>query len=66
MKNHAVDIYYAPHNFQSRTQDEVNQLILNNIEDPFLLIDLDLRIVSTNFLTKEKTVRTWESSCAKV
>jgi PAS domain S-box-containing protein len=55
MKNRTADIYFAQNSLLSFTEEEACQLILNTIEDPFLLIDRNLRVVATNLLTKEKT-----------
>lgn len=55
MKNRPADIYIAPPPASSLNREEVYQLILNHLEDPFLLIDKDLNILFASFSTKEKT-----------
>jgi PAS domain S-box-containing protein len=56
MKNQTKDIPSAK--LPSFSQEEALSLILNNLEDTFLLIDKDLRIITTNEHTRSRIFQT--------
>lgn len=55
MNNSFADIFSSSHYITSFSKEEALSLILNNLEDSFLLIDKNLNIIITSERTKEKT-----------
>src|SRR3954470_15395250 len=54
MKNRTADISISNDQDTPYSEEEALALILNNLDDLFLLIDRDLRVILTNEHTKQK------------